>query len=124
MQSRQQFDQLILQYTQLKNGAEDIRRMIDREDYDSAISMIKSRESLFLSCKCMQKFLDLTRTQKDQLEALIEELRNLEMENIRILTKNMEEVKKELQITQRNDKLQQAYDFDEGKAGNIINVTE
>ena len=106
MQSRQQFEQLILQYTQLKNGAEDIRRMIDREDYDSAISMIKSRESLFLSCKCMQKFLDLTRSQKDQLEALIEELRNLEMENIRILTKNMEEVKKELQITQRNDKLQ------------------
>ena len=57
MQDEQQFEQLMLQYQQLKNGSLDISRMIDNEDFDSAITMIKSREQLFLSCKCMRKFL-------------------------------------------------------------------
>ena len=60
MQDEQQFEQLMLQYRQLKNGSEDISRMIDNEDFDSAITMIKNREQLFLSCKCMCKYLELT----------------------------------------------------------------
>lgn len=41
MQDEKQFEQLIMQYTQLKNGSEDISRMIDNEDFDNAITMIK-----------------------------------------------------------------------------------
>ena len=51
MQDEQQFEQLMLQYNQLKNGSVDIARMIAIEDFDSAITMIKNREQLFLSCK-------------------------------------------------------------------------
>ena len=58
MQDEQQFEQLIMQYNQLKNGALDIRRMIEKEEFDSAMTMIKSRESLFLNCKCMRNYLD------------------------------------------------------------------
>lgn len=47
MQDEKQFEQLIMQYTQLKNGSEDISRMIDNEDFDNAITMIKNREHLF-----------------------------------------------------------------------------
>ena len=32
MQDQQQFEQLILQYNQLKNGAEEIKRMIEIEE--------------------------------------------------------------------------------------------
>ena len=56
MQDEQQFEQLMLQYNQLKNGSEDIARMIANEDFDSAITMIKNREQLFLSCKCMRNY--------------------------------------------------------------------
>ncbi|MBQ4115393.1 flagellar protein FliT [bacterium] len=124
MQSRQQFEQLILQYNQLINGATDIRRMIEREDFDSAITMIKSREPIFLNCKCMQKFLTLTIKQEEELNTIIEELRTLELENIKILSEKMEDVKRALQTTQKNEKLQQAYDFDDGKTGSIINIEE
>ena len=43
MQDEKQFEQLIMQYTQLKNGSEDISRMIDNEDFENAITMIKNR---------------------------------------------------------------------------------
>ena len=60
MKDKQQFEQLMLQYEQLKNGSEDIFHLIENEDYDGAITMIKSRESIFLNCKCMRKYLELT----------------------------------------------------------------
>ena len=71
MQDEQQFEQLMLQYKQLKNGAEDIRAMIDSEDYDGALTMIKSRESLFMSCKCMRKYLELTPVQQKELDEFL-----------------------------------------------------
>ena len=124
MQNEQQYEQLMLQYNQLKNGAEDIRRMIQIEDFDSAITMIKNREELFLSCKCIRKYLELTPVQEKALNKLLDELRELELENIRILSQGMVEVQSELRKTQQNEKIQQAYDFDESKKGSIVNIQE
>ena len=83
MQDEKQFEQLIMQYTQLKNGSEDISRMIDNEDFDNAITMIKNREHLFLSCKCIRKYLDLTPVQQKELDTLLDEIRDLELKNIK-----------------------------------------
>lgn len=124
MQDEKQYEQLILQYTQLKNGSEDISRMIDNEDFDSAITMIKSREKIFLNCKCMRKYLELTPVQEKELENLIDVIRNLEMENIKKLEKGKEEILVELKKTQKNKKIQQAYDFSINESGNIVNLEE
>ena len=124
MQDEQQFEQLILQYTQLKHGAEDISRMIDHEDFDNAITMIKSREQLFLSCKCMRKYLELTPVQQKELDTLLDEIRILEMQNIKKIEKGMENVKNELKKTQKSQKIQRAYEFDTDQKGSIINISE
>ena len=124
MQSEQQYEQLILQYTQLKNGAEEISRMIDIQDFDSALSMIKAREEIFLNCKCMRKYLELTPVEEKALNKILDELRELEMNNIRKLSQSMVEVKKELKTNIQNEKIQQAYDFDESQRGSIVNITE
>ena len=87
MQDEQQFEQLMLQYRQLKNGSEDISRMIDNEDFDSAITMIKNREQLFLSCKCMRKYLELTPVEQKQADEILDEIRALELQNIKKLEK-------------------------------------
>ncbi len=76
MQDKQQFEQLMMQYEQLKNRAIEISSMIDNEDYDSAITMIKTREDIFLSCKCIRRYLEMTP----------------EQENIKKLETNMEAV--------------------------------
>lgn len=124
MQDEKQFEQLMLQYTQLKNGSEEIRRMIQNDDFDSAITMIKAREAIFLNCKCMRKYLELTPVQEKELNALLDELKTLEMENIRIVQAGMAEVQKELKTTLKNEKIQQAYDFDETQKGSILNLSE
>ena len=124
MQDQQQFEQLILQYNQLKNGSEEIRRMIENEDFDSAMTMIKSREAIFLNCKCMRKFLELTENQEKELNSILDELKDLEQTNINILIEGMKEVKAELKRSQQTEKIQQAYDFDVNKSGSIINYEE
>ena len=124
MQDQQQFEQLMMQYNQLKNGSEDIRRMIENEDFDSAMSMLKSREAIFLNCKCMRKFLELTPEQEKDLNLLLDELKILEQTNINILMEGMKQVKIELKRTQQAEKIQQAYEFDESNSGSIANFEE
>ncbi|MBE7711216.1 MAG: hypothetical protein E7Z92_03645 [Cyanobacteria bacterium SIG31] len=124
MQDQQQFEQLMLQYNQLKNGAEEIKRMIEIEDFDSAMTMLKSRESLFLSCKCMRKYLELTEEQEKELNVLLEELKSLELSNIELLQSGMKQVQMELKRSQQAEKIQQAYDFDESQRGSIINYSD
>lgn len=124
MQNEQQFEQLMLQYQQLKNGSEDIKKMIINEDFDGAITKIKSRESIFLNCKCMRKFLELTPVQENELNKLLDELRTSELDNIKTLQEGMLQVQQELRKTQQNEKFQHAYDIDKLQTGSIINYSE
>ena len=124
MQDKQQFDQLMLQYNQLKNGSEEIRHLIQKEDFDTAMTMLKSREALFLNCKCMRKFLELTPEQEQELNKVLDELKELELSNIAMLQKGMKEVKLELKRTQQTEKIQQAYDLRDEQSGSIINYEE
>mgnify|MGYP002869669503 CR=1 FL=1 len=111
-------------FLHMKNGSEDISRMIDNEDFDSAITMIKSREQLFLNCKCMLKYLELTPVQQKNLDAIVDEIRTLELMNIKKLEKGMWEVQSELRQTQKSQKIQQAYDSDFSNKGSILNIQE
>jgi hypothetical protein len=106
MQDQQQFEQLILQYNQLKNGAEEIKRMIEIEDFDSAMTMLKSRESLFLNCKCIRKFLELNEEQEKELNVVLDELRALEKANIELLQTGMKQVQLDLRRSQQAEKIQ------------------
>ena len=124
MKDHQQFEQLMLQYNQLKSGSQEIRRLIEIEDFDSVMTMLKSRDALFLNCKCMRKFLELDEEQEKKLDSLLEEIRTLEMENMKILEKSMEQVKIDLRRSQQTEKIQQAYDFSENKSGSIINYAD
>ena len=125
MQDEQQYEQLLMQYTHLKNGAQDIAAMIEKEDYDGAITLIKSRESLFLSCKCIRKYLELTPVQQKEIDKIFDEIKTLELNNIKLLEKNMSDVQLELAKTQKTQKLQKAYDNSAGgNSGNILNLEE
>lgn len=124
MQDEKQFEQLMMQYTQLKNGSEDIARMIDNEDFDNAITMIKNREQLFLSCKCMRKYLELTSVQQKELEKLLDEIREQELKNMKKLEQGMDAVQLELKKSQQSQKIQQAYDFNADQSGSILNIQE
>lgn len=124
MQDDKQFEQLIFQYEQLISGSREIRRLIENEDYDSAITMIKGREALFLNCKCMRRYLEFTEEQEKKLETVLNELKTLELENITLIETGMAEIRTELRKTLKTEKIQQAYDFNENQMGSIINYAE
>ena len=124
MQSESQYEQLIMQYQQLRNGAEDIARMIEREDYDNAITMLKLREQTFLNCKCIRRYLELTPVQQAELDALLDDIRSLELKNMKSLEKGMNEIQRELKKTQQSQKFQQAYQGNADTAGSIANFEE
>lgn len=124
MQDKQQFEQLMMQYEQLKNRAIEISSMIDNEDYDSAITMIKTREDIFLSCKCIRRYLEMTPEQEKQLNTLLDEIKTLEQENIKKLETNMEAVQEELSRTQKSQKIQQAYRRNDNASGSMVNLQE
>lgn len=113
-----------MQYNQLKNGSLDIKKLIEQENFDEAITMLNRREDLFLNCKCIRNYLELTPVQEKELNILLDELKQLERNNIQMLEQGMAEIKKELNRTQKYEKIQQAYDFSENKSGNIINYEE
>ena len=124
MQSESQYEQLIMQYRQLKNSSEDIARMIEHEDYDNAMTMLKSREKVFLNCKCMRRYLELTPVQQKELDTLLDEIKEAELKNIKRLEKGMKEVQRELKKTQQSQKFQQAYDTQSDASGSIVNYEE
>ena len=121
MQSEQQFEQLMLQYRQLKNGALDIARLIEKEDFDSAINLIKMREGIFLSCKTIRRYLELTPEQQKEADKIFNEIKELELQNINTLEQNLENVKSELNRTQKVQKLNKAYQNNDNSQGTIVN---
>lgn len=121
MQDEQQYEQLMMQYRQLKNGALDIARLLEREDFDSAINLIKMRESIFLSCKTIRRYLDLTPEQQTEVDKIFNEIRELELKNINTIEQNMETVKSELNRTQKVQKLNKAYRSNDNVQGTIVN---
>ena len=124
MQDEKQYEILIMQYNQLKNGAEDISRMIDAEDFDSAINMLQSREPVFLNCKCIRKYLELTPVQQAELDKILDEIRTLELKNIKKLERGMARIQSELAVSQKSQKIQNAYEGSEHATGTIVNIEE
>ena len=125
MQDEQQYEQLLMQYRQLKNGAEDIAKMIENEDFDSAITLTKSREQLFLSCKCMRRYLELTPVQQKEIDNIVDEIKKIERSNIKKIEKEMESVQLELSKTQKTQKLHNAYDNTSmDSSGSMVNIEE
>ena len=123
MQSEQQFQQLMMQYEQLKNGAIDIAKKIENENFDSAITLIKLREQLITSCKCIRRYLELTPVQQKQVDKIVEEIKELELKNIKSLESGMENIQLELAKTQKSQKLQNAYGASNiDPQGSIINI--
>ena len=125
MYSEQQYEQLLLQYNQLKAGAENIASMIENENFDEAITFLQSREQLFLSCKNILRYLELTDEQQKVIDNVINELRELEQKNIAQLQEGMNQVQAEITKTQKSQKLQNTYtNTREDDSGSILNIEE
>ena len=124
MKSNEQFEQLMFQYNNLKNGSIEIKKLIENEMFDDAIALIKNRDAVFLNCKCMRRYLELTEEQEKELNSILDELRISEKNNIKLLEEGMNEIQMELNKNRQSEKIAQKYAQNELNNGNIINYSE
>lgn len=124
MKSNEQFEQLMFQYNNLKNGSLEIKKLIENEMFDDAIALIKNRDAVFLNCKCMRRYLELTEEQEKELNSILDDLRISEKNNIKLLEKSMNEIQIELNKNRQSEKIAQKYTQSELNNGTIINYSE
>lgn len=121
-----QFEQLMMYYTQLKNMAEDMKKMLEKESYNEALTMLNNRERVVKELKLMMSYIELTPAQKKEIEAIREELKVQEAENIEKLQKDMEDVKYELDVVSSKVRFRHKYNpYElEAKSGNVVDTKD
>lgn len=121
-----QFEQLMMYYNQLKNMAVDLKTMLANESYNEALTMLNNRERVVKELKLMLSYIELTPVQKKEIDAIREELKALESENIEKLQKDMEDVKYELDVVSSKVRFRHKYNpYElEAKSGNVVDTND
>lgn len=124
MQDNQQFEQLLLQYNQLLNGSKDIEQMIDNDDYDTALSFVEKQRDLFLNCKNILSYLDLTDEQKNIVSQIKQELASVTLANMERIKNYMSNVQGEITKMKNLQKFQNAYNAGMDSSGSLLDFNE
>ena len=121
-----QYNQLMLYYTQLKNMAEELKILLEKEAYNEAITMLNNRDRVLKELSLILKFIELTPKQKKEVNKIKAELKELESENMEKLKKDMEDLKYELDIVSSKVRFRHKYNpyESERKTGNVVDTKD
>ena len=121
-----QFNQLMLYYTQLRNMAQELKTMLENEAYNDAITMLNNRERVVRELKLILNYISLSPAQQEIVDEIKEEIRVLETANIQKLQKDMEDVKYELEVVSSKVRFRHKYNpYElESKSGNVIDTKD
>ena len=121
-----QFEQLMMYYTQLKEMAIQIARMLEKESYNDALTMLKNRKRVVRELGLILRYIELTDEQKQTVENIKKEIQEIELENIKKLQKDMEDVKYELDIASSKVRFRNKYNPYEVEqaSGNVIDTRD
>ncbi len=113
-------------YKQYFNFEDQIKILIDEENFDEASSVVLLRNELLTKLMNARKTLqNLTEEQARQLKEFDKLLKNKNKSNIEFLKASQTEVDKELQSTQKKVKINTAYSMQTTqKQGVFLDVTE
>ena len=121
-----QFNQLMLYYTQLRNMAQELKTMLENEAYNDAITMLNNRERVVRELKLILNYISLTPAQQKIVDEIKEEIKALETTNMQKLEKDMEDVKYELEVVSSKVRFRHKYNpYElESKSGNVIDTKD
>ena len=119
-----QFEQLKHFYTQFFNLANEIKSMIDAEEYNEAISKVLHKEPLVNQFLAVRKALTLSDEEQKQAESIEKELMEKEKNNIDRLMNLQGDLVTELKKTKHNLKVNNAYTVNPGQQGSMLDFSE
>lgn len=120
-----QFQQLELLCFQFYNLSDEIKKLIENEEYQAAINKLNDKETLLRKLVIAKKTVDITDDEKNDLDILEEKIRQKDKEIINFLANLKEEVKRELTITKNKVRVNTAYSQNnEKKTGTFLDFSE
>lgn len=119
-----QLEQLKNFYNQFSNLADEIKSMIDAQEYNEAITKVIQKETLVNQFLNVRKMVTLSAEEKTEVEAIEKNLMAREKENIDRLTNLRQELSSELNKTKKNLRLNNAYTMNKKEQGSIVDLSE
>ena len=124
MQDNQQYEQLMLNYNQLLNSSKEIEKMIENDDYDTALSFVEKQRDIFLNCNNILSYLELTIEQQQDVARIKQELIDITLSNMEKIKSYMSNIQGELAKVKNMQKFQNAYGAAMDASGSILDYNE
>ena len=120
-----QFANLELLYNQFFNLADEIKTMIDKEEYNEAIIKLKYKDELMKKLSVTKKTVVFSDEDTARLHQIEQKLHDKDLENISYLSKLRNEMGQKLQNTNKKVKMNSAYDMhSKNTSGVFVDVSE
>lgn len=120
-----QFQNLELLYNQLLNLADEIKMMVDKEQYEEAVEKMQYKDKLIKKLINTKKTVDFSAEDQQKLELIEKRLQEKEQNNIELANKIFEEMGESLNKTKKKVKISSAYSVqNETKRGIFVDISE
>ena len=105
---------------------EELKIMLENGSYNEAITMLNNRERVVRELSLIMHYIKLTPSQKQAIEEIREEVKQLETANMEKLKKDMEDLKYELDAVSSKVRFRHKYNpyEQESKSGNVIDTKD
>ena len=119
------FDQLKMIYNQFFNLADEIKSMIDSEEYNEAISRLQYKDGLIEKFALTKRSAHLNEIERQEMLEIEAKLKEKEKTDLDFLKSLRSEVAKELQKVNSNIKMRKAYSKkDPLQQGSMLDLSE
>lgn len=118
------FEQLEILYKQFFNLADEMKSLMDKEEYGEALSRIQYKDSLIKKLSLTKKTVVMDEGERQKLSELEKKLIEKEKENIEKLKKIRDSASIELKKTNKSLKINNAYTIDNSIQGSILDFSE
>lgn len=119
------FEQLKSLLNQFLNLADEVKLMLESEEYNEVISKLQYKDSLIAQLAIIKKNIKLDQEEENQIKIIESELQIKEKENIDLLEASSAQVAAELKKTNKNLKINSAYiSRRDSQQGSMVDFSE
>ena len=119
-----QYEQLKLYSNRLINISDEIRRFLEKGNYDEAITKSELKDKVFSEYSLIRNYIELTESQLEEVKAWEKKYAESEKHNIEFLQNSMKDVAVELKAIREHDKIFAKYQAEISKESHIIDVKD
>ena len=119
-----QFEQLKLYAKRLQNISDEIKKFLENENYDEAITKSELKDKVFSEYAIIRNYIELSEKEKEEVGAWEQKLAESDKNNIEFLQNSMAKISTELKAIREQDKLTSKYLSEMNSDSKIIDVKD